>query len=133
MRINITVMNNIGFIGTGVMGKPMAMNILKKGYQLIVYARNREKVKDLMEQGAVFAESPKLLAEQCKTIVLSLPFDPEISEVITGDKGLLKTAAEESLIIDTSTATPANAVAMAGVRRRERGHRWKSHLYCRRK
>ena len=113
MRINITVMNNIGFIGTGVMGKPMAMNILKKGYHLIVYARNREKAEDLIEQGAVFAESPKLLAEQCKTIVLSLPFDPEICEVITGDKGLLKTAAEGSLIIDTSTATPANAVAMA--------------------
>lgn len=103
----------IGFIGTGVMGKPMARNILKAGYPLVVYARNKGKVKDLIDEGASFVGSPVAVAGECDVIVLSLPFDPEVKEIITGEEGLLSGACAGNLIIDTTTATPQNAIDMA--------------------
>lgn len=106
---------NIGFIGAGVMGKPMAKNILKSGYPLILYARNPDKVKDLINEGAQLVSSPSEVAKKCGIIVLSLPFDPEVTEIITGKEGLLSSANSNSLIIDTTTGTPQNSIEMASL------------------
>lgn len=106
---------NIGFIGAGVMGKPMAKNILKTGYPLILYARNPDKVKDLINEGAQLVNLPSEVAKKCEVIVLSLPFDPEVKEIITGENGLLAGAVTNSLIIDTTTGTPQNSIDMASL------------------
>jgi 2-hydroxymethylglutarate dehydrogenase len=106
---------NIGFIGTGVMGKPMAKNILKSGYPLTLYARNPDKVIELINDGAQLVNSPSEVAKKCEVIVLSLPFDPEVKEIITGKNGLLSGAGSISLIIDTTTGTPQNSIDMASL------------------
>lgn len=106
---------NIGFIGTGTMGKPMAENILKSAHQLWVYARNQKKVEDLVNAGAQLVGSPAELAEKCEFIVLSLPFDPEVTEIITGENGILVNAKPGTMVIDTTTGTPQNSIEMAAV------------------
>lgn len=103
----------IGFIGAGVMGKPMARNILKSGHSLVVYARNEDKVKDLINEGVHLVSSPSQVAKECEVIVLSLPFDPDVTEIITGKDGLLSGASAGTLIIDTTTGTPQNSIDMA--------------------
>lgn len=106
---------NIGFIGTGTMGKPMAKNILKSGYSLYVYARNKDKVKDLENDGAQLLGTPFEVAKKCTIIVLSLPFDPEVTEIISGNEGLLSGLSADSLIIDTTTGTPKNSEEMVSL------------------
>lgn len=106
---------NIGFIGTGTMGNPMAKNILKSPHKLWVYARNQKKVEDLVHDGAQLVGSPAELADQCEFIVLSLPFDPEVTEIITGKNGILMNAKPGTMIIDTTTGTPQNSIEMAAI------------------
>ena len=104
---------DIGFIGTGLMGKPMATNILATSNTLVVYARNPDKVGDLESKGAVLVDSPAEVASRVQFIVLSLPFDPEVEEVLRGPKGILDNAKPGLLIIDTTTGTPSSALRMA--------------------
>lgn len=110
----------VGIIGTGAMGKPMAHNILKKaGYSLIVYARHPEKVKDLEAEGAKIVASPADVGQESDCIVLSLPFDPEVEEVVMGERGILSGASPGTLILDTTTGTPGAAVHVAAVTARK--------------
>ena len=110
----------VGIIGTGAMGKPIAHNILKKaGYSLIVYARHPEKVKDLEAEGAKIVASPADVGQESDCIVLSLPFDPEVEEVVMGERGILSGALPGTLILDTTTGTPKAAVRVAAVTARK--------------
>jgi 3-hydroxyisobutyrate dehydrogenase-like beta-hydroxyacid dehydrogenase len=104
----------VGIIGTGKMGKPMAKNILKAGHSLIIYARHPEKVKDLESEGARVIASPAEVGAMSECVVLSLPFDPEVEEVVLGDKGILMGASPGTIILDTTTGTPKAAVQIAG-------------------
>jgi 3-hydroxyisobutyrate dehydrogenase-like beta-hydroxyacid dehydrogenase len=106
---------NVGIIGTGTMGKPMARNILKAGHSLIIYARHPEKVKDLEAEGAKLVASPAEVGEESECILLSLPFDPEVEEVVLGEKGILAGASSGAVILDTTTGTPKAAVQVASV------------------
>lgn len=106
---------NVGIIGTGTMGKPMARNILKAGHSLIIYARHPEKVKDLEAEGAKLVASPADVGAESKCILLSLPFDPEVEEVVLGEKGILAGASSGAVILDTTTGTPKAAVQVASV------------------
>ncbi len=106
---------NVGIIGTGKMGKPMAKNILKAGYSLIIYARHPEKVKDLESEGAKLVASPADVGAMTEYIILSLPFDPEVEEVVLGGKGILAGASSGAVILDTTTGTPKAAVQVASV------------------
>jgi 2-hydroxymethylglutarate dehydrogenase len=103
----------VGIIGTGTMGKPMAHHILKAGHPLTVFARRPEKVKDLEKEGARIAASPADVGLQSDWVVLSLPFDPEVEEVVLGEKGIIAKAARGTLILDTTTGTPKAAVQLA--------------------
>jgi len=111
---------NIGIIGTGTMGKPMARNILKAGHSLTLFARHPEKVKDLVAEGAKIAASAADLGAASDCVVLSLPFDPEVEEVILGERGILKGASPGMVIVDTTTGTPAAAVRMAATATQKR-------------
>jgi 2-hydroxy-3-oxopropionate reductase len=97
----------IGFIGLGIMGKPMARNLLKAGYNLVVYDINREPVKELVKLGAEGGLSPKDVAEKTEVIITMLPDSPQVEEVILGENGVLEGAKRGSIIIDMSSIAPA--------------------------
>ena len=108
---------NVGIIGTGTMGKPMAHHILGAGHTLLVYARRVEKIKDLEAAGARIVASPAEVGAKSECIVLSLPFDPEVDEVVLGEKGILAGASPGTLILDTTTGSPRAAVQVAAATR----------------
>jgi 2-hydroxy-3-oxopropionate reductase len=96
----------IGFIGTGIMGKPMARNLLKAGYQLVVYNRSASSMNELAAEGARTAGNPREVAEQSNIIITMLPDSPQVLEVMSGEHGVLAGARANTLVIDMSTISP---------------------------
>ena len=96
----------VGFIGLGIMGLPMAKNLMQAGYDLSVHNRSPEKAQELGEQGATVATSPREVAENSDVIITMLPDSPQVREVVAGEGGLLEGITEGSLIIDMSTISP---------------------------
>jgi len=109
------MIRRIGFIGLGLMGRPMTKNLLKAGYDLTVYDINREAVKEVLGLGAKEASSPKEVAESVDAIMLSLPADSEVEEVILGKDGILDGGRPGSVLVDMSTISPLTAKRMAEV------------------
>ena len=79
----------IGFIGLGIMGKPMARNLMKAGYSLVVYDIARSAVKEIVAEGAEEAASPKDVASRSELILTMLPNSPHVKEVILGTDGVI--------------------------------------------
>jgi 2-hydroxy-3-oxopropionate reductase len=96
----------VGFIGLGIMGKPMAKNLIDAGYDLVVYNRTREKADELASEGATVAGSPKEVAENSDVIITMLPDSPQVEEVLAGEDGVLEGIRAPSLIVDMSTISP---------------------------
>ncbi len=96
----------IGFIGLGIMGKPMAKNLLKAGYNLIVLDLNKKVVEELTNLGAETAETPAEVASKTKTIITMLPNSPEVQEVVLGKNGVIEGATKGSVLIDMSSIAP---------------------------
>jgi 2-hydroxy-3-oxopropionate reductase len=103
----------VGFVGLGIMGKPMARNLMEAGYDLVVYNRSREKVDELVAEEAEGAGSPREVAESCDVVFTMLPGPPEVREVVAGEDGLLQGAGEGSLLVDMSTSSPVLARELA--------------------
>ncbi len=103
----------VGFVGLGIMGRPMARNLMEAGYDLVAYNRSREAVEELVAEGAVAARSPKEVAESSDVVFTMLPGPPEVREVVAGEEGLLRGAGEGSLLVDMSTSSPILAREMA--------------------
>ncbi len=105
----------IGFVGLGIMGKPMVRNLVKAGYQLVVHNRSRGAVDELVaESDAVTAAtSPREVADQVSIVVTMLPDSPDVENVVFGDNGLLEGMREGSLLIDMSTIAPATAIRVS--------------------
>jgi len=99
----------VGFVGLGIMGKPMARNLMEAGYDLIIYNRSPGKVEDLASEAAEVAWSPKEVAEGGGIVFTMLPGPPEVREVVAGEDGLLQGAEEGSLLVDMSTSSPVLA------------------------
>lgn len=99
-------MNTIGFIGLGIMGKPMAKNLLKAGYQLVVYDLNATAIKELVNSGASEGKSPADVASQCEIIITMLPNSPDVREVALGENGIIHGAKSGSVFIDMSSIAP---------------------------
>ena len=95
-------MKKIGFIGLGVMGKPMAKNLLKAGYSLMVYDIVPEAVQELVDAGAQAATSSKEAAAFGEVIMTMLPNSPEVKEVVLGKDGVLEGAKPGSILVDMS-------------------------------
>ncbi|MFQ5762152.1 MAG: NAD(P)-dependent oxidoreductase [Candidatus Bathyarchaeia archaeon] len=106
-------MGKIGFIGLGVMGKPMAINLLKAGFSLVVHNRSRGAVNDLKQLGAEEAWSSKEVASKADVIITSLPNSKEVTEVTLGVNGVIEAIHPKHVTIDTSTVEPATAIAIA--------------------
>ena len=96
----------IGFIGLGIMGKPMARNLMEAGYELVVYNRSRAAVEELAGKGAAAAGSPKGVAEACETVITMLPDSPQVEEVVIGENGIFEGVTEGTLLVDMSTISP---------------------------
>ena len=95
----------VGFIGLGIMGKPMSKNLIKAGHELVVYSGS-SSADELKEEGAEAADSYKAIAEQCGIVITCLPTSTEVEDVYRGDEGLLAGASEGDLLIDMSTISP---------------------------
>ncbi len=99
----------VGFIGLGVMGRPMAKNLLAKGYRLIVHSRSQGPVKELVSAGAVRADSPAGVARQARRIITMLPDSPDVELVLEGADGVFAAIQPDTILIDTSSIAPAVA------------------------
>jgi 2-hydroxy-3-oxopropionate reductase len=96
----------IGFIGLGIMGKPMAINLLKAGYPLMVHDLNSKPVEELVNMGAQNGLSPKNIAKDCYLIITMLPNSPEVEAVILGVNGIINSVKQGSIVIDMSSIDP---------------------------
>lgn len=99
-------MQKIGFIGLGIMGKPMAKNLMKAGFELVVHNRSVAPVKELMSEGAEGAHTPKETAEKSDMIITMLPDSPDVELVVLGENGIIEGAKEGTIIIDMSSISP---------------------------
>jgi len=102
----------IGFIGLGIMGRPMARNLAKAGYELVIHNRSRPAVDELLAEGPAFsaAASPREVAERADIVITMLPDSPDVKQVVFGEHGLLPALGPKHLLIDMSTIAPATAV-----------------------
>lgn len=98
--------SRIGFIGLGIMGKPMSKNLLKAGYELVVLDIDKKAVEEVVAAGAKAAESPKAVAEQVPIVITMLPNSPQVKEVVLGERGVIEGAREGSIVIDMSSIAP---------------------------
>lgn len=105
----------IGFIGLGIMGRPMACHLLEAGHQVVVHNRSRQKVDDICGSfpGAIAASSPREVAEQAPVVITMLPDTPDVRDVVFGADGLADSLAAGSLLIDMSTISPATSIEIA--------------------
>jgi 2-hydroxy-3-oxopropionate reductase len=103
----------IGFIGLGVMGRPMAKNLLKAGHSLVVTSRSPGPVDDVVAAGASRAASPADVARQCTRVFTMVPDSPDVEHVLEGEHGVFSTLQRGSIIVDHSTIAPAVAKRLA--------------------
>lgn len=106
-------MQKIGFIGLGIMGKPMALNLLNAGYAVSIYARHSKVAEPLVQVGAKAYSSPKELAEQAGIIITMVPATLDVEDVILGQQGIIQSAKPGTIVIDMSTisATATQKIA----------------------
>ncbi len=103
----------IGFIGLGLMGRPMAANLLKAGYPLIVHSRSQQPVEALVALGATRAESPADIARQVTRIITMVPDSPDVEQVLEGANGVFSALQRGTIIIDNSSIAPGVARRLA--------------------
>jgi 2-hydroxy-3-oxopropionate reductase len=99
----------IGFIGLGIMGKPMARNLIKAGYSLVVHNRSRAPVEELAGEGAQPANSPQEVAGRSEVVITMLPDSPDVELVYAGEKGVFAGVEPGALLIDMSSISPVVA------------------------
>lgn len=112
-------MQTIGFIGLGLMGRPMALNLRKHGFPVIVHSRSRGPVDALVAAGATEADSPADVARAATAIVTMLPDAPDVAAVVDGPRGVWSAVQRGTVVIDSSTIAPEAARRFAGA---ARGH-----------
>ena len=98
--------DKVGFIGLGIMGHPMAKNLMEVGYDLVVHNRSPEKTEELAEEGATAAGSPREVAEGCDVVITMLPDSPQVEEVLAGEGGVFEGVRDGALVVDMSTISP---------------------------
>jgi 2-hydroxy-3-oxopropionate reductase len=96
----------IGFIGLGIMGKPMCKNLLKAGYQIVVFTRKRAVAEELVALGASAANSPRDVAARSEAVITMLPDSPDVEDVVLGKDGVIEGASRGSVLIDMSSIAP---------------------------
>lgn len=103
----------IGFIGVGIMGKQMAANLIRAGYELTVYNRSKKSVNELVSIGAKQASSPKEVAENSDIVIDMVTDAPDVEQVLLGKDGVLEGAASGTIVVDMSTNSPELATSLS--------------------
>ena len=106
---------NVGYIGLGLMGKSMARNILQAGFPLFIHNRSLEAVNELVEEGAVAAQSPAEVARQVDIVFTNLPDSPDVMKVALDDGGIIESLRPGMVFVDNSTIKPETARVIAQV------------------
>lgn len=109
MRLNPSEVK-IGWIGTGIMGAPMAMHVVDAGYDVSVYTRTRSKAEKLLEKGCDWYDSPAAIAGNCDVIFTIVGYPKDVEEVYFGDDGVMQTLQKDAVVIDMTTTLPGLAV-----------------------
>ncbi|MFC2010442.1 2-hydroxy-3-oxopropionate reductase [Chloroflexota bacterium] len=110
----------IGFVGLGIMGRPMVLNLLKAGFEVVVYNRTASKAEQVASQGAKKAGSPREVAEHSTVIITIVSDTPDVESVILGEKGVIEGIRPDSVVIDMSTISP-EATKIIAARLGEKG------------
>jgi 2-hydroxy-3-oxopropionate reductase len=105
----------IGFIGLGIMGKPMALNLMKAGHRLVVTSRSRKPVDEVVAAGATAAASPAEVARTASIIITMVPDTPDVELVLTGPNGVLSELKAGTVVIDMSTISPVVTKKLSGM------------------
>ena len=115
-------MSKVGFIGLGIMGKPMSRNLIKAGYQLVIYDIDKAPVEELKQAGAEVGLSPMDVAARAHVIITMLPNSPHVKAAVLGKDGVIEGAHKGSIVVDMSSITPivsreiSEALAQKGIR-----------------
>ena len=107
--------DKIGFIGTGIMGVPMARNLLKAGYAVTVHNRTKAKAKKLLTDGAAWAESPADVARNSDVVITCVTDTPDVKQVLLGEDGVIEAARPGLICIDMSTISPTATKQMGQI------------------
>jgi 2-hydroxy-3-oxopropionate reductase len=107
-------MEKIGFVGLGIMGKPMSKNLIKAGHKLVVYDIAPKPVEELKQAGAEVGTSPSDVASKTDIIITMLPNSPHVKQAILGEKGVVEGAKPGALVVDMSSIAPLVAREVAG-------------------
>ncbi|RBQ31563.1 oxidoreductase [Arcobacter sp. FW59] len=100
----------IAFIGVGVMGKFMVSNLLKKGFEVSIYARNKQKVEDVIKEGAIFCESIKECLGNKDAVITIVGYPKDVEEVYFSQDGVINSASKGAYLIDMTTTTPSLSI-----------------------
>ncbi|MCG3658764.1 NAD(P)-dependent oxidoreductase [Aliarcobacter butzleri] len=103
-------MKKIAFIGVGVMGKFMVSNLLKNGFEVSIYARNKAKVEDSIKEGAIFCETIKECVQNKDAIITIVGYPKDVEEVYLSQDGIINSASQNSYLIDMTTTTPTLSI-----------------------
>ena len=104
----------VGFIGLGIMGKPMSKNLIKAGHELVVRDFNQAAVDELVTLGAKEAKSGAEVARECETIITMVPNSPHVREAVLGKDGVIETAKPGTVLIDMSSIDPVESKSIGG-------------------
>jgi 2-hydroxy-3-oxopropionate reductase len=104
-------MERIGFIGLGIMGRPMAKHLMKAGHPLLILSKSKA-AEELQKEGAKVFEHPSQLASEADIVITMLPDSPEVNAIVLGDNGVLAGIRKGALFIDMSTIAPATSVSL---------------------
>jgi 2-hydroxy-3-oxopropionate reductase len=105
--------DSIGFIGLGIMGRPMALNLIRAGYRLVVHARREESLQPLLDVGATAGRSPADVASRAATVVTMVADTPDVEQLMLGPDGIVDGIAPGSIVIDMSTISPSSTRTIA--------------------
>ena len=103
----------VGFIGLGIMGAPMAKNLLDAGYDVVGYNRSQEPVDEHAEYGGESGESPEDVTERVDVVITCLPDSPVVEDVLRREDGVLEGVSEGTVVVDMSTISPTTTEALA--------------------
>jgi 3-hydroxyisobutyrate dehydrogenase len=100
------MLRRIGFIGTGIMGGPMASNLLRAGYDVTVHNRTKSKTEKVLSEGAKWADSPAAAAQNADVVITCVTDTPDVQKVLLGDDGVIESAHRGLICVDNSTISP---------------------------
>lgn len=116
-----TKRNKIGFVGLGIMGKPMVVNLIKAGYEVSFFARKKRIINEIQKMGGIFIPLVKDLPSHADTVITNLPNTKDVKAVVIGKNGLLPNLKKDTCVIDMSTISPEGTKEIGAALKRNGG------------